>query len=488
MSLTFLVCVSLIGLAVGPVVAAVSRGHATAAAALDGLALGLVPTVLLVRIFPHLCESLGAVAVVLGAVGYAGIWWADRANHAQAERVAPAIVFPALVVHSFTDGALLGALAISTHLSAVNAPVCAALVVHRMPESLFLATAAPGVDLRRTWLRVGGLMAATIVGAVAGGSLLSLLPDRVFDAVAALGFGAILRLSTHSHAAALRTTSARAISGLAFVCGVALVAAIRSPGDILRVTHAPELSLLDSALAFFVETSPSILTAVAIASALRPLRADAASWVAPLAGLLLSMRFLGLELTLIRVAAIALLAAAAGSWKSEPAASTAPTPSLFDLLGTNAAAYLVGLIGAAALEALLPPGPSQLAAWGLLVAVSLAALLRPIGVTPMVAVLVHKKLPVGPVLAFTVVAGLSYLWSVAAHRQRLVVATVATAVSAGVAATIVGAENAPALHDLMTHHHSLAERACAVALTLLVVATLVALGPRRWLGAAATRS
>ncbi len=479
MSLALLVCVSLLGLAVGAIVAAVSRGHATAAAALDGLALGLVPTVLLVRIFPHLCESLGAVAVMLGAVGYAALWWAERAHHAEAERVAPAVVFPALVVHSFTDGALLGALAVSTHLSAVNAPVCAALVVHRMPESLFLATATPGDGLRRTWLRVAGLMAATVVGAVAGGSLLGLLPDRVFDAVAALGFGAILRLSTHSHAAAQPTAPARAAAGIAFACGVALVAAIRSPGDILRITHAPELSLLDTALALFIETAPSLLTAVAIAAAIRPWRSDAAAWVAPTAGLLLSLRFLGGELTLIRIAATVPLILAAGSWRPKPG----PTPSLFDLASSNAAAYLVGLVGAAALEALLPSGPHGAAAAGLLVGLSLAALLRPIGVTPMAAVLVHKEIPVGAVLAFTVIAALRHLWNAELPARRVGLVTAAAAVAAGVAGAAVGEENAPALHALMAHHHSVAERVAAAAMALLIVATLVAIGPRRWLAA-----
>jgi hypothetical protein len=161
---------------------------------------------------------------------------------------------------------------------------------------------------------------------------------------------------------------------------------------------------------------------------------------------------------------------------------------VFDLVGANAAAYLVGLVGAAALEALLPASPGPLAAYGLLIGLALATLLRPIGVTPIAAVLMHKELPVSSVLAFTVVAGLGHLWSVAAHRRRLVIATAVAAGLAGVATSLFSAEGAPALHDLMTHRHPLAERACAVTLTLLIVATLVAIGPRRLLAADATRS
>jgi hypothetical protein len=58
------------------------------------------------------------------------------------------------------------------------------------------------------------------------------------------------------------------------LAGVALVAAIRSPGDILRVTRRPERPLLDTALPLLIETAPSLLTAIAIAAAIRPLRRD----------------------------------------------------------------------------------------------------------------------------------------------------------------------------------------------------------------------
>jgi hypothetical protein len=113
-------------------------------------------------------------------------------------------------------------------------------------------------------------MAATLVGAVLGHSLFKLLPDAVLDGVAAIGFGAILRLSTHSHTPAPSGLVDRAAAAGAFVVGVALVAAMRMPGDILRQMQAAEPSLLQAGLELFIDTAPAVLVGIAAAPATQP--------------------------------------------------------------------------------------------------------------------------------------------------------------------------------------------------------------------------
>jgi hypothetical protein len=482
-SLALLICVSLFGLALGPLVAALARGEATAAA-VDALALGLVPTVLIIRILPHLWSSIGTMAIVAGAVGYGAMWLADRRGHHTSDKLAPAVVYPALLVHSFTDGALLGALAMSATLSTLNAPMCAALVVHRLPEGLFLATTAPGMTRRRTLWRVAGLMLATVLGALVGDWLLRLLPDRLFDTVAAIGFGAILRLSTHSHAPALRTSSARAVAGIAFALGVALVAAIRMPSDILRAAHGSEPSLFDAWVGLFSETAPALLIALMLGAAARQWRRDAAALVvSATGGLLLSLHFLGFPNTGIRVAAtLALAPLALGRNAPSPPGAEAFS-SFFDVVAASAPAYLIGLVLAAATEALLPVAAgTHSSIYALVAAAVLLAVLRPIAMTPLAAVLLHKEAPVAPVMAMMVLAVLGLRPMTARWRpSRLIPCLLVVGIAAVVAGRIDEADSLPALHMLIAHHHGLAERGSALVVALLIVGSLIACGPRSWL-------
>ncbi len=410
MSLALLVCVSLIGLALGPLLASIARSDATAAA-IDALALGLVPTVLLIRILPHLWSSIGALAAIAGAIGYVAMWLADRRGHHGSDRLAPAVVYPALVIHSFTDGALLGALAMSTTLSALNGPMCAALVVHRMPEGLFLATTAPDATRRRTLWRVGGLMLATVLGALVGDWLLRLLPDWLFDTVAAIGFGAILRLSD----AQPRAGAAQRLGARGRRRRLRRRASRSSPPCACRATscaprHGSEPSLLDACLGLFIETSPAFLIALLFGTAVRPWRSNAAVLlVGAIAGLLLSLHFLDVPITGMRATATIALGLIAIPGARSPSRSAERRRRSSISSQRRAPAYLFGLVLAASAEALLPPAAGMRPGiYALIGAAALIGALRPLAITLLAAVLLHKHAPVGPVMAMMVLAILGH--------------------------------------------------------------------------------
>jgi hypothetical protein len=252
---------SIVGLAVGPALVALGRGRALLSAAVEGLILGLVPVLVLVRLVPHVYEELGAVALGLVALGYGGLWAADRWGHQAGARVGQAVIVPTLALHAVTDGAGLAVAAASAgQAHGAGLLLGAALLLHRLPEGLFLTTTlVPALGWRRAMWRLGLVALATLFGALAGRTLLAFVPDALFDAVVAVGMGAMLRLVAHSHAPAPPTRAARAASGGAFAAGLALALTIPAPDSVLQRAQPRELSLVQSLGPLFVETAPAML-------------------------------------------------------------------------------------------------------------------------------------------------------------------------------------------------------------------------------------
>jgi uncharacterized membrane protein YraQ (UPF0718 family) len=255
-----------VGLFGGFVLLTLGRGRTTAGSLVEGLTLGLVPTMVLLRLLPHVAEGLGAWALVLIAAAFAALRAFDRAHHRVAARVGRAFIYTALLFHSFTDGVgLAAALAISGTRGAVDFTLTSAFVVHRLPEGLFIATTLlPSYGRKRTLLRILGLFIATVAGGMLGGALIPHLPERAFDAVVALGLGAMLQLVVHSHAPPPADAKNRALSALALICGVVVALAVPSPRDLLRMARPSELPMIDSLLPLFIETAPYLLGAMTL--------------------------------------------------------------------------------------------------------------------------------------------------------------------------------------------------------------------------------
>lgn len=285
--LFFALVLSVLGLAVGPTLVALGRGRRFLGAWVEGFALGVVPALLLLRLVPHVVEGAGALGVVLVAVGFGLLWWADQRNHALghahddanpgAERAA-AWVVGALVLHALSDGAGL-AMAVGGGASGAHEDhsLGLAVLIHRLPEGLFLTTAfLPRLGWPRTLARLALLGAGTVAGALLGRGLLSVVPDAFFDGVVALGAGAMLRLSVHSHNPMPRTPGARAASAVGLLMGLGLAVFLPDPESLLRRAQADELSTVEALVPLVIETSPAALVGILWTALLRPPRATPA--------------------------------------------------------------------------------------------------------------------------------------------------------------------------------------------------------------------
>lgn len=261
---------SVVGLALGPALVAAGRGRALVTAAVEGLTLGVVPLLVVVRLIPHVMEELGPIALGVVAAGYGGLWLIDRRQHELGDRVGMAVLIPTLAAHAIADGAGLGiAFAASREQGAAGMLIGLAIVVHRMPEGLLIATRfVPVVGWTRTLLWLAFLAGATVVGALAGDALLTLVPDALFDGIVAVGLGAMLRMVVHAHGPHTRTRGAKAASGVAFLVGAAGALAIPSPDNLLTFAQPGELSIADSAGRLFALTAPALLLGLGVTGAL----------------------------------------------------------------------------------------------------------------------------------------------------------------------------------------------------------------------------
>jgi uncharacterized membrane protein YraQ (UPF0718 family) len=165
----------------------------------------------------------------------------------------------------------------------------------------------------------------------------------------------------------------------------------------------------------------------------------------------------------------------------------------------EAGAWLVGgLLLSAALEAALAPElfarlPPSLA-YVLACLLASAGRTNLFGAAPVVAVLVHKGLPLGAGLAYLWLAPLTTLPLVAWLGRRALPAELArsaaaaTLVSVGLGALLeqfVAPKSVPELHTLVEHDHAIWEYACAVILAASLASSLLRLGPRGFAKAAA---
>ncbi|WP_437936098.1 permease [Sorangium sp. So ce341] len=526
--LALVVVLSIVGLATGPLLVALGRRRALPTSALDGLTLGLVPTLVLTRHLPHAVEEIGPQAVLWTALGYVALSLTEHRRRDAGEVLGREIAFSALAVHGLLDGAGLALAAAAADGGADGLLIASAVLVHRLPEGLSLAARfLPAWGWRQLALRLGLLGLLTLLGALLGQRLMDGLPHASLEVFIALGLGVLLRLVVHTHEAPPRSQAARAASAVAFASG--LCAALALPGEESMLTHAhgPEPSIAGSLGALFVATAPAMLAGLAAAGLLRaflPHRAmvSLAAFAPALdvGGALMSLQLLGLPLTAARVAGSALLAVllallvarAAGAPGAAPR-SSAPTAvagaaaslgarlraaaaeAAGPALDRVAAWYLVGLALAAVLEATLDPAAARAlgAPAGVVVSALIAA---PVyvcaqGATPLAAVMVHKGLSVGAALALLVVGPSTSAAALAALKRSLgaraaaafALASVALAVAMGLAANaLVPAAAVPELHGLAAREHAPVAWICAAALGALLLSSFARLGPRAWFG------
>jgi uncharacterized membrane protein YraQ (UPF0718 family) len=569
-----LVMLSVVGLMLGASLIGLlrSRAQATVACALDGLLLGVLPALVLTRLLPHACETLGVGAIGLAAVGFGLFALARRAGHSKVARLGGVLLVPALSLHALTDGAAL-AMSASGRIGLNGWVLASAVVLHRAPEGLLAASTRREQTLKTALMTVLPLALATVCGALLGERLQVALSNAELDALLALASGAVLQHLSHQHSPPPSAAGlGNALAGAAFLGGIGLVMAIPGAHDALAHHQPRELSIAGSFLPLFIETAPSILLGLLAAGALhvwaRPwltgwLRGGSGGRQAlrgmlfgmplpvcscgvlpmtqrmlkqglPAAAVisfalatpelgadsaLLSLRLLGVDVTVARLLGSALFALvvalvvarfAQPSAASEPPSAAVPPPTaagarawLAEAFGPaldhNAAWLVLGLLIAAALEAGLDPSwLSRIAPpWD----VGLAALLAvPLYVcaqaaTPLAAVLLHKGASLAAVLALLWIGPATNLPLLGVLRRalgmRAAIAFALTSLAwasalAFFAQRFTPLDRVPEVHPLVAHAHHPLEWVAALLLAALLVASLLRLGPRAWFAAMGT--
>jgi zinc transporter ZupT len=202
---------SVFALAAGLGLVVAGRDRPRVRLAIDGFVLGVVPTLVLAHVLPHLWVELGAAAPGLMATGYVTLWLLERVVERQSLRAR--VVLPVLLFHSLLDGA---SLAVAERLPPrPSAILLAALVVHRLPEAMLLGgLLAPRYGLRTAAAGTAVLAIATLAGAVGGHELLRHADRRLLELAVAMSMGALLRVVLHGHAPARLRSASSALSAL----------------------------------------------------------------------------------------------------------------------------------------------------------------------------------------------------------------------------------------------------------------------------------
>jgi uncharacterized membrane protein YraQ (UPF0718 family) len=267
-----LLVLSLLVLAVGPIVYQVSRFASATSAVLDGFVYATIIGLVLIYILPHSIGLGGWPAAVAAVTGLLAPTVLERRLHNMARQVhslALLLGLVAIALHAFTDGLALTTVTASENATAVGGGhmLPMAILIHRLPIGLtvwFLLRPLYGIKAA-----VGTLLlvaAATAVGFASGDALAGVLENgNGFGVFQAFVAGSLLHVVLHRSypVVGAGTDSARWQAGLGALGGGVLLWSMTSAHE-LGPQALVALNVLHS---LALESAPALVFAYVAAGA-----------------------------------------------------------------------------------------------------------------------------------------------------------------------------------------------------------------------------
>jgi hypothetical protein len=190
---------SLVALAVGPLVHHATRQRPAALDALEGFVLGAIGGLVLLHIMPDCVRDVGWLCLAPAALGFLGPELFERLLHRAAHSVHAvtlAIALLGLLLHAALDGVAVAGGA-GGHLGSDATRLAAAVVLHRVPVGLtiWLLLRPHGALLPLSTLVL--VAVATVVGFGTGGRLLGGISGHALAWFQALVAGTLLHVVLH---------------------------------------------------------------------------------------------------------------------------------------------------------------------------------------------------------------------------------------------------------------------------------------------------
>lgn len=501
--------VGLLSLAAAPVLShALSRRPAIesfGAGVAQVVLIGLVVT----QVVPLGVAEAGWVALPVLLLGLVFAFGSHRLPGIDGAARAAGVV--ALLVHGMLDGMAFGL----AHDHAGHV-VAWAVAAHGLPVGLVIWRVGSAEGRSVGAVLLGASILATLAGYAGANWLHGQLGGTALILLQCLLAGALLHLASHWPAPGPRS------SGLGALVGVGVVVATTLDHPIPRLS-AGHLEAGRAFLFLLLESAPALLAGylgLGVMRALRPAGANDAPAGFRLDAALLSLPLLGWLFTITRVTAtvVATLAVQAVSGARGPArpatageGTTRPAPrnrvseglraALVESVDRTAGWVLAGLGVAALAEALLGAdvlsGVPKPAAVVFAAVLGLPVYLCAVGITPLLAVLLHKGLGLGAALAFMITAPATDLAGLGVVRKlhgggvalRYALGLVVVAVFLGLGADgALGELGLPELHRSSERTHGALHWGSAAGVIALYIGTLLRGGVRGFFGPLLHRS
>lgn len=299
-----LLALSLLVLAVGPVVYQVSRFTSAMSAALDGFVYATIIGLVLIYILPHSIGLGGWVAGVAALTGLLAPTVLEHRLHSLARQVHNLALLLGLVsiaLHAFTDGLALTAVAAGDSVAHADGGhmLPLAVVVHRLPIGLtvwFLLRPLYGIKAALGTLML--IAVATAFGFASGEAFASVLESGTgFGVFQAFVAGSLVHVVLHRSypVAGAGTDAARWQAGLGALGGGVLLWSMSSAHDL----GATALAALDVLHALALQSAPALVFAYLAAGAVYGLLPRASfDWMARGRSFSQSLRGVGFGLPL----------------------------------------------------------------------------------------------------------------------------------------------------------------------------------------------